>query len=73
MKHEAYKFENLNPAQHDGPMDIERYVSEARLQHDAYIADCIVRGVRRLARSFDNGIVKPVRNWKGNPTVNASS
>ncbi|MEE4378329.1 MAG: hypothetical protein V2J55_12595 [Candidatus Competibacteraceae bacterium] len=73
MKHEVYKLENLSPMQDNEPVDIERCINEARLQHDAYIAECIVRGVSRLVRSFDNGIVKPVRHWRGNPTANVPS
>ncbi|NJN45216.1 MAG: hypothetical protein HC808_00440 [Candidatus Competibacteraceae bacterium] len=73
MKHEAYKFENLNPLQNDEPLDIERYINEARMQHDTYVAECIVRVARRLVRSFDNGIVKPVRHLRANPTANVPS
>jgi hypothetical protein len=68
MKPAAYKLENSSPLHDNDRVDIERYVIEARLRHDAYTAELIVRGVRRLSKWFDNGIVKPVRNWKGDVT-----
>ncbi|MEZ5583638.1 MAG: hypothetical protein R3F37_13610 [Candidatus Competibacteraceae bacterium] len=73
MKHDAYQFENLNLALNDGRVDIDRYINEARQQHDAYIADCIVRGVRWLTGRFDNGIAKPVQNSRSHMTLKAPS